>query len=79
MKTKILITIKNLDSLKEDETNSNKQEDLIKHFEFTDESDDDQSEPVIKSPPTNKQVIGGDPKRINELMDIINGTSVSKI
>ena len=69
---------KNLDSLKEDETNSNKQEDLIKHFEFTDESDDDQSEPVIKSPPTNKQVIGGDPKRINELMDIINGTSVSK-
>lgn len=69
---------KDLDSLKEDKTSSNKQEDLIKHFEFTDESDDDQSETVVKSSPTNKQVIGEDPKRINELMDIINGTSVSK-
>ena len=51
----------------------NNQESLIKHFEFTDEAKD------IKAKPTsNKSIIGGDPKRVNELIDIINGTTETK-
>ena len=62
-------------SLEEDKTNFDKQEDLIKHFEFTDESNDDhQSESITKSADS-KSIIGGNPERVNELMDIINGTS----
>ncbi|WP_027089760.1 HAD hydrolase-like protein [Thomasclavelia saccharogumia] len=45
----------------------NSSEDLVKHFEFSDEPED------VKSV-NDKPIIGGDPKRVNELMDIINGT-----
>lgn len=45
----------------------NSSEDLVKHFEFSDE-------PENVKPVNDKPIIGGDPKRVNELMDIINGT-----
>lgn len=51
----------------------NNQESLIKHFEFTDEAKD-----IKAKPASNKSIIGGDPKRVNELMDIINGTTETK-
>lgn len=62
----------------EDETNSNKQEDLIKRFEFIDEYNNEQEPEAAAKPSTSKSIIGGNPERVNELMDIINGTSVSK-
>lgn len=69
---------KESNSLEEDKPNFDKQEELIKHFEFTDESNDDYQSESVKKSASSKSIIGGNPERVNELMDIINGTSVSK-
>lgn len=49
------------------------QKNLIKHFEFTDEAKD-----IKPKPTSNKSIIGEDPERVNELIDIINGTIEAK-
>lgn len=56
--------------ISEEKTINKPPEDIIKHFEFTDESNEPQPESTIS-----KSLIGGNPERVNELMDIINGTS----
>lgn len=62
------------DEMVEADDISNKHEEtLINHFEFSDE-------PVsFSKETTSKSIMGGNPERVNELMDIINGTGDAKV